>query len=734
MKHFINLSSEILSIPSKLSHFLFPPKTLQKIIQDNDLKAFTSHIAKFRSEELYVFLQQSYKKYTFSSKVEILFDYFCDERKSFLPIIFVQLNTDQKIQLTTWERIKKYDDAISVFLKNIDQESLVAFIASLSKEFSYGNLVKELVLGFNHEKIALPFFANFPTDALFEQCAAFNNFEENNLLHVFSTSSKNNKKLKLLSACVTYFSLEHKNKIVSHVNLFGQTPLHTAANLGEIEIFLMYFDLIEDHNLQMHLLMQQDAYGMTPLHYFARLGFIPKSPSLFDKLTTLRNVLPSDQALHAEFVHALHFMESPFIANHNIANPSEESVIQQLTSQLNKEIANLKINSNEFKAARLIQRKIRHNAQQELTEQIQDILYVYLQNKNISCNHLVFLMTHLEFYYKHRHTSEAENNNLYPNRYYEIYDNILDATDFSMFSQEQQIDLAIAFIKGKRENREAIFKKFALEENSILLIAQEVIPAYLSLEKFYEYLSCTPLLKKPLVSIMTKNVDNLIGSMDMLDKSLAQFVIDNDRLAMWKFTYQLFSRFTDQYCWDASKGSVIYAIMNKDFALQDISVLIKIAFHDIRQWTIEGYYFSQQLPSAIPYQSRPKSWGDDPEKIVPIKHGGGLFFLMDFLTGREKGYKLERIGHGIQVAPVHLDRESFYAARGIYRSMDIPVLLEGSIAAKYLDSAPNGYEAGLRPCFLPYLENCTLQPLNIEYKGNRPCGADDHIAKYCKNT
>ena len=122
---------------------------------------------------------------------------------------------------------------------------------------------------------------------------------------------------------------------------------------------------------------------------------------------------------------------------------------------------------------------------------------------------------------------------------------------------------------------------------------------------------------------------------------------------------------------------------------------------------------------------RPESWAqiqDLPsEQTIYCSHGGGFFFLSDFLSKDQSGYRLEYEGRGIQVHPrtgpdqfwniSRESREECYSSSS-HAYGDYPARLSFEIQGQYLDSAPNCYEAGLRQDFIDHMKNIKL--LNIE--------------------
>lgn len=112
----------------------------------------------------------------------------------------------------------------------------------------------------------------------------------------------------------------------------------------------------------------------------------------------------------------------------------------------------------------------------------------------------------------------------------------------------------------------------------------------------------------------------------------------------------------------------------------------------------------------------------DPEELITIYHGGGLFHLLEFFSKQTLGYKLEKLhtgediqGYGIQVSPEHSGRAKFYAQTAAEHNIDYPAVLTAKIKAKYLDKAPNLYEAGLRPEYIMFLQDVKIDSLGKSF-------------------
>ncbi|MFN7662333.1 MAG: hypothetical protein ACK5PQ_01210 [Alphaproteobacteria bacterium] len=140
------------------------------------------------------------------------------------------------------------------------------------------------------------------------------------------------------------------------------------------------------------------------------------------------------------------------------------------------------------------------------------------------------------------------------------------------------------------------------------------------------------------------------------------------------------------------------------------------------------------------------------QEAIEIIHGGSLRYLMDFLTGHEKGYDLEfpnrrrtpnklqnvlstfedreTLGlgkaFGIQVHPISaqedirdvIKRSAYYAVDRSKPYQDFPVILRATIQPQFLDMADNEYEAGLRSCYVSQLKNIRIEILGYSKRAS----------------
>jgi hypothetical protein len=121
-------------------------------------------------------------------------------------------------------------------------------------------------------------------------------------------------------------------------------------------------------------------------------------------------------------------------------------------------------------------------------------------------------------------------------------------------------------------------------------------------------------------------------------------------------------------------------------------------------------------------ESTPYSESED---MVYITHGGGYNSVADFLEGRSIGYPLEGdSGFGLQVHP-HKDDDAAYGSAACtredkdysvkaYDHFDRPCRFSAWIPARYLEQAPNGYEAGLKAENVTHLEDVNIELLTYE--------------------
>jgi hypothetical protein len=118
------------------------------------------------------------------------------------------------------------------------------------------------------------------------------------------------------------------------------------------------------------------------------------------------------------------------------------------------------------------------------------------------------------------------------------------------------------------------------------------------------------------------------------------------------------------------------------------------------------------------------------EETVRGTHGGGKYFLEDFLKNKSAGYSLENnSGNGIQVHPYPAinsrSNRSYigYPQNAVNLYGDRPAVLTGKINGQYLTGAPVKEEAGIKNYNAAYIKNPKIEELPIrqfadKYKTN----------------
>lgn len=181
-------------------------------------------------------------------------------------------------------------------------------------------------------------------------------------------------------------------------------------------------------------------------------------------------------------------------------------------------------------------------------------------------------------------------------------------------------------------------------------------------------------------------------------------------------------------------GSILNIMFSsKESLIDDISVVLKASFHSWKDQVKKRLEEGIDCFSDKPKDMRPVSrWGDpkevNDEDVINISYGGGLHYLLSFLQGREKGYKLEDSGNGlgIQVSPVKHKESSKvneienpyiryssidYSLRHGRKFFDTPVLMRAKINARFLRAVNNNYEAGLPADSVPHLSDVKIEEI-----------------------
>jgi hypothetical protein len=116
----------------------------------------------------------------------------------------------------------------------------------------------------------------------------------------------------------------------------------------------------------------------------------------------------------------------------------------------------------------------------------------------------------------------------------------------------------------------------------------------------------------------------------------------------------------------------------------------------------------------------------EPNSLIDVVHGGTTQYINRFLQGKEKGYRLERGGLGLQVEPrigmkvPGTGREVMYAGRAAGSYGGTPGILKAQIPVKYVSRANNVYEAAITPEVVKHLQNVQVTPVTSPQSGLAP--------------
>lgn len=223
-----------------------------------------------------------------------------------------------------------------------------------------------------------------------------------------------------------------------------------------------------------------------------------------------------------------------------------------------------------------------------------------------------------------------------------------------------------------------------------------------------------------LISAARKRVQDYLPPLS--EEDIIHFVKTGNRDALQELVFNQFSLPNERFIHITSETeqrikTILLTVQNN--TVQDLLSILKQAKAE------QEYHFLTYGCFQYPNLSckRPAHWGQhsniSENTKVPFSHGGGFFNIIKFLTRERIGYPLEKPGKGIQVSTeTHQHpRDTTYAEKAL-QYFDYPARLSGTISAKYLDSAPNHYEAGLRSNFIEFIEDIVITRLDTgkEYR------------------
>jgi hypothetical protein len=216
-----------------------------------------------------------------------------------------------------------------------------------------------------------------------------------------------------------------------------------------------------------------------------------------------------------------------------------------------------------------------------------------------------------------------------------------------------------------------------------------------------------------------ERVENFLNNYEQIVRNIAEAVKNKDLEQLRIIAYQCFNLGREAGA-RGFIGEVAYTLYPafQQGNLSGVETFLKNQFPRLKAFLENRLAsLSQDVASVVP---RAPYWQGagvpvPPNASVYVIHGGGLQYILDWLKGKEEGYKLERPGKGIQVIP-SLKQPSLsdttrdYATDRSAKSLDYPAYLCAEIEAQYLDSASGDGEAGVRTELRQHLKNIEVEP------------------------
>lgn len=720
--------SPALSLPPAPARQADPLTDLTMAVQAGNIDKFKSLVMNLSSEDLYHYLLQrplcSFAKATLITEILAGFD---NKRiNNFLLPIVSSLSTLEREKLFSLKVKEKYDVTrfLIQLMKVADKDVFIAFLKGVNvdkicheliTQIQEDSIVREILFIYRPDHIKTNFsllLELLSPEQLFNLYATTDHLQTH-ILHIVASglTFDDKKTIKLILEPLLNIPLLLRLKLIFAVNGENQTFFHISANFARIDLLLLTLPLLETSDNIYTAFSMQDDYGFTPLHYLARFGNIEKREQLIEQLKN--RLLPQDyeKLLAITTLSGKNPTELAKLCAHDVPikaildKTQLESEAYSLDERISAEIESYQLNTKEFNAARFVQRKYREKI---ATKNFRKIAFLLIAvNKDIHAfilsstflDDLLYLINQLGAY--------CFVSQRFPDQFYEIFFKLLKAIPWQTISSEDKIKITAALCKIKKEKLKEILPP-SFQEIELLEIAPHVLLTPLSLKTFIKLFAIRDeTIKLKLVKINAAKCVKLLGTVEEFEQAILPFIQNNDRFGLWKFSFHLFSKYHRRNDFTRYRTLAGTMLHHPKYTLPEIANMLRLAWNALKETVLLTGALDNHYPRVDPYDSTRQAWALSDKKIT-IQHGGGLFYLFDFISGKNPGYALERKGCGIQVAPIQRNREEYYAMRNAPSNVDIPVRLSGEILPIYLDDAPNRYEAGLRPQYLPYLENIKL--------------------------
>lgn len=213
-----------------------------------------------------------------------------------------------------------------------------------------------------------------------------------------------------------------------------------------------------------------------------------------------------------------------------------------------------------------------------------------------------------------------------------------------------------------------------------------------------------------------------------IENCLLRAQMTRDRESLRLISFALFSGSRKSFCMNKERTQLLSAIVYGE-SIEKIVDLIKTLL--IKQKPGWGepikpkFTFTPKQQAIIAQEEKEEleaelngsTWCDktgyDKTKMVYISHGGGLYYIRQFLTGLTEGYEASEFnGKGVFVSPTTKPGSSEfsdYYANWKPQHFDIPAKFMAEIEARHLGAVKNENEAVLRKDKIKYLKNISIE-------------------------
>ncbi len=211
-----------------------------------------------------------------------------------------------------------------------------------------------------------------------------------------------------------------------------------------------------------------------------------------------------------------------------------------------------------------------------------------------------------------------------------------------------------------------------------------------------------------------EKIENFLNNSEKIFEDIDKAASDGDRPLLKEMAREKIFAVSEKY-----KRSDIRKIAQKfqeekeieEIASDIVTVLKSMKVKELKKRSVsaENGDKIQETKKSLPRRSYDKKLDIEPQEIQDISHGGGLFYIIEFLLGMVEGYPdddgcnpnygiyVRAMGENDRDAMFMLDSVEHYAVDPDHATrLDYPAMFFGEIEAQYLDEVPKPIEAVLK--------------------------------------